>query len=597
MTGMGTIRIWRISPGKGAYQWYNGSWEEQSVIAVGFCDEKNLGNLEKYNSEESLREKIAKFPEFKRPGYNANQLWVFTNEIKRHDIVVAYGSYKILDIGIVNDEKYTLEKDQLYSDWELYGYRKSVEWLGLGPITLKSKKIKDFMKKNATVFEVDHKDTKDLIMNILKKVPGYKPGNSAPDLLPGIAVEELRTIQKEYESVRLSKRKYFNSIEKIRKQFVKKFSVHKIKALGIDDFVEGKILGGKPNTDTFCYWVEWKTENLGRMQGATAYKFGLFFDKKTQKYRFTKRFKNKNEALNSIKENILKLIELGKNKDLDEIIKVPISPMFKGKILFLYYPNNFLNIFSDSHIDHFLKQIGLYYGNKDMELVYKRELLLYWKKNDIVMKKWTPYEFMDFLYRAFPPQEDTDKLPKKSNGHDFKFPDADKVIPKFRNEPKIKKTKTDKGKETSKKRKKSGEPNYEAEYKSRKKLGDYGEWIVYYNEKRFLKGKGRKDLARKVKKVKDDSLGYDVLSYDLNEKRKYIEVKSTRRRFSNEQTFFITPNEIEKGKELKNHFLYIVNGAGTDELEITPIKKPFPRLYNKGIFLEPRIFAAKYTID
>ena len=72
--------------------------------------------------------------------------------------------------------------------------------------------------------------------------------------------------------------------------------------------------------------------------------------------------------------------------------------MFKGKILFLYYPEKYLNIFSERYIDDFLKQIPAAVPNNNSDVFEKGELLLTLKSSDKNMSKWTMYEFTDFLY-------------------------------------------------------------------------------------------------------------------------------------------------------------------------------------------------------
>lgn len=91
--------------------------------------------------------------------------------------------------------------------------------------------------------------------------------------------------------------------------------------------------------------------------------------------------------------------------------------------------------------------------------------------------------------------------------------------------------------------------DYFNDHKRQKKLGNEGEVFVVEYEKKFLADNNRADLAKKVEhvsKTKGDGLGYDVLSYDLNGKERYIEVKTTRGTFS--QEFFITANELEFSK-------------------------------------------------
>ena len=88
--------------------------------------------------------------------------------------------------------------------------------------------------------------------------------------------------------------------------------------------------------------------------------------------------------------------------------------MFKGKILSTYYPDKYLNIFSPEHLNYFLTQLDidtpmLLNGNS----VYKREALVLFKNNDIVMKDWSLDLFAEFLYREYPkgPLSDITELP------------------------------------------------------------------------------------------------------------------------------------------------------------------------------------------
>lgn len=80
-------------------------------------------------------------------------------------------------------------------------------------------------------------------------------------------------------------------------------------------------------------------------------------------------------------------------------------------------------------------------------------------------------------------------------------------------------------------------------------LGSLGELLVLKNEKKFLTENGKPKLAAKVDHVsitQGDGLGYDILSFDLKGKPKYIEVKTTK---GSEQTkFFVTKREVQRSK-------------------------------------------------
>jgi len=93
-----------------------------------------------------------------------------------------------------------------------------------------------------------------------------------------------------------------------------------------------------------------------------------------------------------------------------------------------------------------------------------------------------------------------------------------------------------------------------------KRIGDLGEIWILKHEKDFLIKHEKEQLAKKVNhsaKNKGDGLGYDILSYDLNGNKKYIEVKTTKG--NKNTTFFISRNELERSKiEKENYYLYRV---------------------------------------
>lgn len=401
-------------------------------------------------------------------------------------------------------------------------------------------------------------------------------------------LEDLRLKQAHFEYMRQDSQKRYKNLEKLRQQFIKKFTIPVIKDMDKDGYVEGKIINGKPDENTFCYWVEWKTEELGRMQGARADKFWLYVDKKSQQYKFIKRFGNENEAFDFLKGEIIKLITMGKNKNLEEIKKIELSPMFKGKILFLYYPNKFINIFAEKHVDYFLKELGIYHENKNLDLIDKREILLRWKNKDSVMNKWDMFEFSNFLYIELgrpPKKEQTPDELKDYTDFEDEYPNPEKVKPEFI----TLEINTEKIQSSSKKGKsKSKMVDFEKENKRHKKLGEQGELVVFLKEKEHLTKNKRMDLAKRVKLMskEDISAGYDVLSYELAGNEKCIEVKSTSRSPSNIANFLITINEYQKAKEIKNYYLYIVYNAKSENPKIWKIKNPF-KYEGKGLYLTP----------
>lgn len=100
--------------------------------------------------------------------------------------------------------------------------------------------------------------------------------------------------------------------------------------------------------------------------------------------------------------------------------------------------------------------------------------------------------------------------------------------------------------------------DYADKAKTNAKNGYLGEKLVFEYEKERLIKLGRSDLVNQMRWVakEDDSTGFDIISYDVddkgNAKEKYIEVKTTEGKDKN--VFFVSANELYKFNELKNQY-------------------------------------------
>jgi hypothetical protein len=91
-----------------------------------------------------------------------------------------------------------------------------------------------------------------------------------------------------------------------------------------------------------------------------------------------------------------------------------------------------------------------------------------------------------------------------------------------------------------------------------KKIGDIGEKLVLEYEKSYLIHNKRTDLANRVRhvsKLDGDSEGYDVRSYSIDGKAKYIEVKATTSTAGT--AFYLSENERKfNSNNIDNYYLY-----------------------------------------
>lgn len=383
-------------------------------------------------------------------------------------------------------------------------------------------------------------------------------------------ISELREYQLDFEKIRADLKVDFKTIDSLRKKFTNDYTSDKILSLNLDEYIVGK----RDNT-SFCNRIENELNNWGNIHGSTAKKFGLYFgtlgDDETRKYRIGKKYfgTQTDEAFKKILTSIVELIENNNNRKL--IKKNPISPMFKGKLLSVYYPNQFLNIFSASHLNYFINMLSL--DNNSKSEIDKQYLLLDFKNNDLVMKHWSIYEFSKFLYFSFgsPNNEikDENLSPELKEFKLKDFPPIEEVKFEFVNLT----TETTPEIGNNKRPKKPRKIDYSKQSKKFKRIGDRGEQIVLKAERKSLIDCGKEDLAKKVDQVskRDDSVGYDIVSYNKNGEKIFIEVKSTIRPigYSN---IYISSNELNISENKENYFFYIVYNVGKKQPKIWKIK-------------------------
>lgn len=117
-------------------------------------------------------------------------------------------------------------------------------------------------------------------------------------------------------------------------------------------------------------------------------------------------------------------------------------------------------------------------------------------------------------------------------------------------------------------------PDYEKRREENVEIGLRGEKIVMDIERKRLIDAGRSDLAEKVWQASlvDDSLGFDILSFEADGQKKHIEVKATRNRRSSRLKFFLSENERRAAEFFENYHIYYVEDAGSARPRVTQIQ-------------------------
>ena len=212
---------------------------------------------------------------------------------------------------------------------------------------------------------------------------------------------------------------------KTREDFVRTFNPKKIASMTIDEYVQGK-----QSKTSFCYILERTLKGLGNVSGQYATKFGVWYSSEHQTYRFEKRLGDDyKQAFKKVRTSILNLLEAGKVHDYDEIISNPLNALVKGKILSVYYPDDYLNIFSNEHLDFYLRSFDLDTAElMKQNVVYKRDALLAFKNSDKDMKKWSIDLFAVFLHSHYPKSPaKAEEMAVKSKDEELEFPTLEDV--------------------------------------------------------------------------------------------------------------------------------------------------------------------------
>ena len=347
-----------------------------------------------------------------------------------------------------------------------------------------------------------------------------------------------------------------NDVLEEQKKFLKRFDYENLKKMEIDDYVEGK-----ENKDSFCYWIEVKLHYLGSIKGSyVKSKFAIHYSKEKKDYLFDENNKkwgnNSNEVFSNVKKAILDLYNCAKNDDIIGLENNPLSNMFKSKIYYVYFSDKTLPIYSTEHLVFFVKALNLQEEETNLTPFICRELLLKFKRNSKIFKNISNLEFMYFLYSSYGFEKETNEIKKMSSEISSKSINFYECLDLSTREIKHKKIK--------------GKTDYVLLNERKSAVGQTGEEIVLQFEKKN-NSKYRNEIFQVSNK--DDSLGYDIKSFDKDGNEIHIEVKTKSSNSVENIDFFITPNEYKKLIECDNHFIYYVCGIKTNNIKIVKITK------------------------
>ncbi|MBI5639265.1 MAG: DUF3883 domain-containing protein [Nitrospirae bacterium] len=361
----------------------------------------------------------------------------------------------------------------------------------------------------------------------------------------------------------------WSQTEALRKQFVADYPVSKIEQLTLAQYVIGK----DSNNRSFCYRLERELHSLGRIGCAETYV--VYYDRSASDPKMMFRIKprwgtNKDKVFTAVKQAIVSLL-LAAARDDQTAIRVNLIPgMLKGKLLSIYFPDKFAPVCASWQLEHYLAQLNIR-GTFESETDMQRALMAY-RATWPALKAQPAGLYVSFLYDLFGYPWTAGPFGITSSVIAPLLSDALKGAEVVSKMPPVS------GTTAGPAGTQSGSAHYDEKLNRSKRIGARGEAIVLELEKSRLIDADRGDLAAKVKHIadRDNSAGFDILSYDKDGSERPIEVKATSDK-TLKKGFYITADELEKASGLKNYHIYFVFSAISSQPRILPVKKPFSK--------------------
>ena len=179
-------------------------------------------------------------------------------------------------------------------------------------------------------------------------------------------MEEERASNKEEDQIEEEILTSINKRENLKKNFQTTWPLRKVMEMTLEEY------NNLNKDNSFCYWVETVTYDLGNIKGVPSFKFGIFKRNNTEteytastyttdgEYAWLSKYgDNRDEAFQSVKQLIISVIKYVQEDDLEAIDNIDLSNMYKWKIAFLYSDFRVINIFSQEMLKNIAKMKGL----------------------------------------------------------------------------------------------------------------------------------------------------------------------------------------------------------------------------------------------
>jgi hypothetical protein len=380
--------VWKIAPGDGAKFW--GEFRDRGCIGIGRLPGRDLRS---FTDKDAIKEALKQAGE---KGRSASSVWDFVHSIQRDHLVVASdGRGRVVGIGRVTSDYLSPDDEENPLRGHQYPHARLVDWRIADPIDLPG----DVFQPQA-MQQLSHGDWQRIRAAYL----GARPELRATfDELTGPTIDWRFCLA---EWLKANSRTAPEDLVRLREEFVKRFPPEMLTGLTMEKYAMGHPGSG----DSFCYWLERKTEKLGSVRGGTVRKFGLWWDKGSGGWQWnTSVYKDAADALARLTGGIAEVVRTageGRFAELDQIGDEWLGPdrrSLRSKPLYMYYPDQFLPINTPKHLTHFLGLFGL---EPEGDVIAANRQLLGALRASPEFNGFDTLQMMRFLYDSLPPPKE-----------------------------------------------------------------------------------------------------------------------------------------------------------------------------------------------
>lgn len=164
---------------------------------------------------------------------------------------------------------------------------------------------------------------------------------------------------------------------------------------------------GKPDhPDNFCRWMEFVTADMGSIKGGSARKHLIYYQAEAGRWWFNEKlYPNVEEAWNAVHTGFLKAIEYAEAGEWDEIERIDAlrsAPALRNKTLWAYFPDALMPINSQSHLRHYLRELGDPQANdQSLSTIKLSRRLLEGLRACGPVASWTTQQLAHLLYATY----------------------------------------------------------------------------------------------------------------------------------------------------------------------------------------------------